>query len=254
MMAQPVDTLPPRNAQVKTDTVPKWVRAIHLLPNESLTFDKGKYLDNNYVTPCLRLQACIPKAVLMNKGDSILEASRLFVKGVADNLHLRKGTMLTAATLYFDRLRGNAGMVRRMVYLINGRKLKLLSDSAFDDSWQLDSAVSSRLDSFSLAPNEYIMYLKEERAIVLYNITTRCSRDEPLASDSQTTWANKTATRILFEVVKHDYPKFKSIGCGYSNPWGMYYIHAARLMLEQLDLDHNYEAEYQEYKEHPWPY
>ena len=239
---------PPVGTGADRDTVPAWVRAIPLLPNENMFFKKGKTLDYVYFSPSITFQAAVSKAVLTGKRDSIRKASRSFVKGIAVRLHLKKGIKLTVGTGYFDRCRGNAGVARRIVYIINGCKVKLYTDSTFDDTAQLDSAVSSRLGSFYLAPDEYIAYLKEEKAFLLCKITTQCHKDEPLPNEPQFTWASKTATRILFEVVQRDFPKFKSVGCGCTDPWSDHYAGTTQLTLDELDLEHNYESNYRDFK------
>lgn len=239
---------PPVATGADRDTVPAWVRAIPLQPNENVYFKKGKTLDHVYFSASIMLQAAVTKAVLTGKRNVIRKASRSFVKGIADSLHLKKGTKLTVGTGYFDRCRGNAGVSRRLVYLINGRKIKLYTDSTFDETARLDSAVSSRLDSFYLAPDEYIVYLKEEKAFLLCKITAQCHKDEPLPNEPEFSWASKTATRLLFEVVRRDFPKFKSVGCGCTDPWSNHYAGTSALTLDKFDLEHNYESDYQHYK------
>ena len=230
--------------------IPKWMRKINLSPNEHVEFQPQKQVDR----PILRLNAAVPKSALIEKGDSILMASRQFSKQIAKKHRLkRKASPLIVSTLYFDRACVNAGLSRRIIYLIRGRKCKMQTDSIFDDSSQLDSAITSRLHSFYLLRSQFFFYDSAANAIILETITPRCVKDWYYRNDPENTPAVKVTYRVLFEIVQHSFPQFAAVGCGCIAPFGEYYVDVTVLNLNHENLRNKYDTIYQDYRRGRYP-
>lgn len=244
--APAAEAVPPINSNMQSDTVTNWLRAIKLLPNEVVTFKRGKTMDYIYLPPLLNLQAAIPKAVLIEKKDSLYNAAGSFVDRMRKKLHLNKTSKVVIAILYFDRYRCNVGLARSLVYFINGRKT-IITDTTFDDSSFIDSTVSSRLDSITLAPNQYIHVDHEKQVLSVFNITKQCDKEEPLSKDPLYTRARMAALALLFKVLQHDYQKYKAVAYACVDPFGARKVEANGYEFEKLDLIHQYDTMYLDY-------
>ena len=251
--ASPINSqLAPR---IIIDSIPNWMYKIVLQPNEWVRLRKGKSVEQIYFGPILQFKAALTKEALVNRGDSILKESDLFGRKLAKTVHLKKrGVPLTISALYFDRACLNAGISRRFIYVIKGRKCRLKSDSTFDDSFELDSAVSARLQSFPLLPNQYFSYDGGNmKTISLHTILTECHKDLHLSSDTDNTPARKVTSRVLFEIVQRDFGKFDAVGCGCTAPRGEYHVDITGLLLNQENLRNQYDSLYKDYREFRWP-
>jgi hypothetical protein len=239
---------PPGYAHLGTDTLPKWVQGIRLLPNERLRFEPETIKNGVKYLPALLVQAAIPKTALVSKQDSILVASQLLVKDISDSLHLKNGSEFTVIVVYADRCREGAGLSRRLDYLINGRKIKLEADKSIDETANLDSAISSRLDLFPLEPNEFFLYNKQRKTLVLNTITERCNKEERVTSNLPDTWGEVNNMRILFEVVQRDYTTLQGVAYSCVDAWGVNDGTDSQSLFSQLDLEKNYGSMYRYYK------
>jgi hypothetical protein len=236
--------------RVIPNKIPKWVQRIDLSANEHVEFQPQKQLDG----PILRMSAAVPKSALMEKGDSILIASRQFSMQIAKRHRLkRKAPALIVSALYSDRACVNAGLSRRLTYVIKRRHCKMQTDSTFDDSSILDSAITSRLHSFYLKPYQFLLYDSATNAIILETITPRCVKDWYYINDRENTPAVRATYRVLFEVVQHNFPQFVAVGCGCKAPFGEYRVDATALFLNHENLRNKYDTIYQEYRKGRYP-
>lgn len=255
--AQVVPAIPPGYMlapPVIKDTVPRWVRKVNLQPHEFITFKPETEVDGIRYGPVLKFQGAVSKDVLVNKRDSILAASRLFARQIKKRLRWKnKGIGVTLSALYFDRACANAGMSRRIIYTIIGRECKLYSDTSFDDSNRLDSAISSRLHLFPLQPGQYFIYDHEANVIILDKVTPKCVKDWYYRYDTTLTPATKVTYMVLFEVVQHSFPKVSGVACGCTAPWGEYHVDATLMTLKQESLRTQYDWIYQEYRKGRYP-
>jgi hypothetical protein len=139
--------------------------------------------------------------------------------------------------------------------MLEGNKMKLVSDNSFNDSWVMDSAVSSRLESVTLAPNQYILVDHEKGALSICSITKRCDKDEVLLNDSLYTRARVAALALLFKVLQHDYQKYKAVSYACVDPFGARKPEANGYELGKMDLIHQYDAMYLDYLQElqRWP-
>lgn len=244
-----VQNVLPGHFQTRIDTLPKWVQTIKLLPNQTLLYDPETTVNGQKYMAALRLQSFIPKAALVDKRDSILQASRLFVKGISDTLRLTYGSEMTVTTCYIDRCRAGAGISRNIEYVLNGRKIQLDTDSSFDESNNLDSAISSRLEQYPIDPNQYFMYDKKRETIILQTLTDRCTIGEPVKNNTPDIWAQVINLHILFEVVQRDYSKLQGVSCGCIDPRGKQGGSESHWKFAEMQLEKNYESMYRDYKE-----
>ena len=151
---QPVSPAPQLPARVIRQKVPRWLRKIQLSANETIYFQPRKEAEPLTGRPILKLNAAVNKSALTEKSDSILTASQEFSMQIAKRRRLnRKAPELLLSTLYSDRACVNAGLSRRITYVIKGRTCTMQTDSSFDDSSVLDSAIASRMRSFFFAAN-----------------------------------------------------------------------------------------------------
>jgi hypothetical protein len=249
-----IATSMPLVPRIIKDTVPKWMCRINLHPHEWVDFQPAKNIDYVLYGPLLSFQSAVSKSVLLEQSDSILKASRFFSETIAKTLRLKKrASTLTVSTFYFDRACANAGLSRRLIYLIKGRKCKLVSDTSFDDSNRLDKEVSTRLHSFYLLPNQFFFYDRAEQAIVLDNITPLCFKDMFFSNSPDRTPASNMISRVLFEVVQRSFPQFIAVGCGCTSPYGEYHVDNTVLHLNHENLYKKYDSLYQDYSEGRWP-
>jgi hypothetical protein len=241
-----VKAKPSVNSNFQSDTVTNWMRSIPLLHNECIALKRPKILDYIYVPMLLNFQAAIDKAVLINKRDSLYKAAGLFVKAMRKSLHLNKTSKVVIGVLYFDKYRCNAGLSRSLVFFINGHKT-IITDTTYDDSSLMDSAVSSRLETITLAPNQYILVDHEKQALSICSITKKCDKDEALTGDPIYTRARIAALLLLFEVLQRDFSKYKAVAYACIDPLGARKTESTGYDIALMDLIHQYNALYLDY-------
>lgn len=228
--------------------IPRWVRKVNLSPNESLYIQSTKEVKPLTGRPILKMNAAVHKSALIENGDSILMASQEFSKQISKRrLFQKKPREILLSTLYFDRACLNAGLSRRITYLIKGRTCTMLTDSSFDDSWELDTAIAGRMQSFFLLPTQFLIYDAAGKAIILKTITPKCVKDWYYRSDPENTPAVKVTYRVLFEIVQHDFPKITAVGCGCAAPHGEYRVEATGMFLKHDNLRTQYDSIYKAY-------
>ena len=229
--------------------VPRWVRKINLSPNESIYFQPKKETEPLTGRPILKMNAAVSKSALIEKGDSILMASQEFSKQIIKRHRLkRKAPELLLSTLYFDRACVNAGLSRRITYVIKGRTCTMQTDSSFDDSSVLDTAIAGRMQSFFLLPTQFLFYDAAANAVILETITPKCVKDWYYRSDPENTPAVKVTYRVLFEIVQHDFPKVTAVGCGCTAPYGEYKVDVTGMFLKHENLRTQYDSIYKAYR------
>jgi hypothetical protein len=247
---QPASPLLEHFPRVMRKKVPRWVRNLNLYPNEFVKYQPRKELRFVSSMPVLKLNVAINKSVFTENGDSILIASQEFNKQILKSRRLKiMPRPLLVSAFYFDRACINAGLSRRITYVVKGRTCQLQTDSSFDDSSELDSAITSRLHLFDLLPHQFLSYDAATKAITLQNITPKCIKDRYYRADPENTPAIKVTYRVLFEIVQNSFPKFDAVGCGCTAPHGEYKVEITGLSLNHENLRDCYDAIYQAYRQ-----
>lgn len=229
-----------RNPTNKTlpETVQKKIRNFKLLPHQYLDYAEKRYLYTGTAEDGVIIYNPLPKEILINKEDSLIDDSALMAERGAK--HFFPDSAGSFSLIYFDRLRYPLGNTIRETYLVSKGRLRKLAERISDGiaSRYFDREMNIRLDSFKLQHNQFLQYDTAEATISL--CTTVNMIDFKLPQEEMPQY-KKEILRIIYEILHEEVYKYKKLVIYYLDKTGIGERVAFIFETEKSDVTHRYE-------------
>lgn len=206
------------------------VKSFPLLPHQHFFYHKA-HSDVGVNAPAsITIRNAVSKHLLDAKRDSLKRDAYKLAGTVKDRFRLHNNSdMVTVNLVYTDKRRYQIGSSLYCVYsILNGKIVKqkeIFLPGA--PNIAIDSAVNSRLDSFALADNEFILHDTE-------NYTMRLFRIMEFKQPQRDEWS--VLLKIIFELLKEQFYKYYQVQVSYLDPKGLKLAESAICNIEGLHL------------------